>query len=178
MVAGLHAASLVIKIRPDLVLVNGPGESAAAGAAPRCTDIYRRFGVLFFGAHASFCNQLENHTMRFNRFLRDVQPTTPQRPSVTPPPSPLPLFHGMARHHMTRHDRDVHPGVRRGVRLAIPRARIALLPHGVLRELLPRQVPEPHRADHVPARRSIRGPLAGASASLPPRRVRGAARVT
>eukprot|EP00903_Cladosiphon_okamuranus_P015162 g14020.t1 len=25
MVAGLHAASLVIKIRPDLVLVNGPG---------------------------------------------------------------------------------------------------------------------------------------------------------
>ena len=25
-VAGLHAASLVVKIRPDLVLVNGPGE--------------------------------------------------------------------------------------------------------------------------------------------------------
>lgn len=26
LVAGLHAASMVVQVRPDLVLVNGPGE--------------------------------------------------------------------------------------------------------------------------------------------------------
>lgn len=57
----------------------------------------------------------------------------------------------------------MHPGVLGGVRLEVLGARIELLAHRLLRELLPSEVAELDRPHNVSVGRPLRGALAGAS---------------
>lgn len=59
--------------------------------------------------------------------------------------------------------------MRRGVRPALSRAGLELLPHRVLREFLPGQIAEPERAHHVSVGRPVCSPLAGTAPEVPPR---------
>ena len=72
--------------------------------------------------------------------------------------------------------RNVHPRVCGRFFAACARAGVDLS-HRLLRELLPRQIAQPHRSCYVPPGGSLRGSLAGAARSLPSRRVPRAAHV-